>query len=900
MDWTPRVRRAFAQANREPDDDVIVELGQHASALYEQARADGHDPAAAEQIVAAQVVLWVREAPELTRRATHVPVVPAPPASASRFAGVLKDVRYAVRLLVRRPAPTLIAVFTMALGIGASALLFSIVSGVLLTPLPWPGSDRLVRVHETREGGAPRARRFLTNGTYLAWRQAGSTFDGLGAWSSDVVTMAGQGEPRRVRIASATASLFGVLRARPAQGTLFSEADEQASTSALISDGLWRDQFGRADDVIGRSLLLDGRSYTIVGVMARDFDFPDRETRVWIPLAVPPVTRPGSDGRTLSLFSAVARLRQVMSAQQASDEATAIARQAPDPGLVGVAVFGSAGAAIVTATPMLDAITADVRPALLVLMAAVALLLATATANVASVQLARATTRHREMAIRAAIGAGRGRIARQLLIESVLIGLAGGVAGLAATLLLHGVLPSLLPADFPRVDRIAVDGRVVAFAALASMVTGIAFGLLPAIQVRRLDVLSALKEEGTALAGSGSHAAARARMAIMIGQVAIATILLVGAALLVRSFDALMSADRGYDVQNVLSARIPMPDALYSGPRRAEIVRTVLERTRAYPGVTHAAMTSVLPLTPVDQMFGFQMPPDDAGGQPVQIHAALRTVSDDYFSAMGIRVSEGRGFTPADTADSRPVIVVNRTFARNYLRGGAVGRSLPVRLDENRVAWAVAGVVEDTRLRAVTEPAQPELYVCYSQLRQGLTSDPSIVVRTAGDPRALIATLRHVVRAEDPLLPLESVMTMDDRLRENLAKPRLYAVVLGGFAAFAVAIAAVGLFGVLSYSVAQRSREIGVRTALGARRPDIVRLVLGQGLWVAVPGVAVGLGASLILGRMLSSVLYGVQPWDPLTFIAVAVLVIAVALVACVVPARRAATIDPLQILRTA
>ena len=470
-----------------------------------------------------------------------------------------------------------------------------------------------------------------------------------------------------------------------------------------------------------------------------------------------------------------------------------------------MAVFGSNGPAQIAAVPMLDAVTADVRQGLLILLAAVGLLLATATANVASVQLARATTRQRELAIRAAIGAGGRRLAQQLLIENVIAGLLGGAAGVALALVFHAMLPSLLPADFPRAASVTLDFRIVSMALALSALTGIVFGLLPVWHVRGLRLASALTEDGQGSVGAGRTRTARARSVIMTAQVAIAVVLLVGASLLLRSFQALLNADRGYVVSNVLSARVPMPDQAYSGPRRAEVMRTVLDRLRAVPAVTHAAFTTVLPLTPLDQMLAFTMP-SGTGGQPVNVHASLRTASADYFAAMGIRLVEGRTFNEGDVTTSAPVVVVNRTFARSYLSDSAIGRRIPARLDEARDDWTIVGVVDDVLMRSATEPPQPEIYVCFTQLKRGLTSDPALVIRAGTPPAALVASVRTIIREQDPALALDSVMTMEDRLLGTLARPRLYAVVLGGFAFFAMVIAAVGLFGVLSYTVAQRSR----------------------------------------------------------------------------------------------
>jgi putative ABC transport system permease protein len=895
MDWNTHVRRAARDAGHDLDPDVVEELGQHADLLYAQLRADGSDAADAEARVQTHIARWVADGPRRRRGTRFTAAAAVPPAGINRVAGLAADLRYAVRVLRRRPATTALAALTIALGIGATTVLFTAVRGVLLKPLPWPDSDRLVLLSETHEGGAPLPRRFMTNGPYLAWRESHSMIEDLGAWASNVVTLTGAGEPRRVRIASATASLFAILRARPEAGVMFTEQDERDGSRAVLSHALARELFSGSDP-LGRAVTFDGISYTVIGVMPAGFEFLDPETVAWTPMRVAPVIRPDQpEQRFLSLFSAIARLRPGVSVSQATDEGTARARQAPDGGLTTVAVFGSRGPARLTAVPMLDAMTADVRPALYILLAAVGLLLLTATANVASVQLARATARYRELAVRAAIGAGTGRLAQQLVVENVMLAALGGALGLFIAWVLVRLAPQVLPTDFPRAGSIVLDRWVALFTCSAALLTGLVVGSLPALHIRRLPLVSALADDAASSASRRTRTA-RLRSAIMTGQVAVATVLLVVASLTARSFSALLSADRGYVPSNVLSARIPMPDAAYPGVRRAAFVTNVLSRVRGLPGVTAAGFTSVLPLGPADLMFAFTMP--DASGATISVHARLRTVSPGYLEAMGIRLVEGRPFAATDTPAATPAVVVNRSFANKIFPNGALGRSIPAALDGSRRDWVIVGIADDVHMRSIADPTQPEVYVSYTQLSGGITSDPSLVIRTAGDPAVLALDLRSIVRQEDPSLALESVMTMSDRLVQSLAKPRLYAVILGGFAVFAVLIAGVGLFGVLSYAVALRSREIGVRTALGAAPRDIISLVVRQSAVVTAAGVALGLGGAYLLAASMSTVLYGVRPADPPTFLAVPAVLGIVALAACVVPARRAAALDPLRVLK--
>jgi putative ABC transport system permease protein len=657
---------------------------------------------------------------------------------------------------------------------------------------------------------------------------------------------------------------------------------------------------------------LGGKPLTVIGVMPPHFMFPDRETRAWTPWAVPSVIG-DQDVRRVTIFSALARLRPGVTPAQAAAEATARARSAPDPGLAAVAMFGGNGPADIGVTPAVDMMTAEVRPALLVLLAAVTLLLVTATANVASLQLARATTRRREIAIRAAIGAGAVRLARQLVVESATIGLVGGVAGIELTAALHRALPSVLPADFPRIDDVTVDLRVMLFAIAVSIVASVACSLLPARHARRLNLVESLSDDGGApqkgsYPFSGPFIGKRgptffrggARTVIMAGQIAIACVLLIGASLLTRSFVALLHADRGYDPTNLLTARLPLPDG-FSMERRTALLDTLMVRLRAVPGVSAAAFANALPLLSSGGYRALKMRPPSDPSAEVEVNAMQRVVSPGYFAALGLRLFDGRTLVDGDTMTSLPVIVVNRSFAARYLGPRPVGAFVPNlgMCRGNNDRWEVVGVVDDMRQGSVFDAPQPELFMAYAQVGcAAAVRDPILVIRTADDPMPFAATLRYLIHEQAPALALDTVMTMDERVTTNLAKPRLYAIVLAGFGAFALAIAGVGVFGVLSYSVAQRSREIGVRTALGARPADIMALVLGQVAAIGACGLGLGLLIAFALSRSLTAVLYGVSPHDRVSFLVVPAILAVVTAVACIGPVRRAARIDPLQAMR--
>lgn len=897
--WKDRVRAAFLASARTPADDIVEELAQHARSTYEAARADGCTVEEAEARVTELLDRWQTDAGSLEHRSRRVDAVVPPAAVApSRFAGVAQDVRYAARLVRRQPRHAMITILTMAIGIGATTVLFSVTYGVLMRPLPWPHADRIVVLKETRGGIAPRFGAF-TNAAYLAWRPEAATIENLAAWSQRVVTITGTGDPERIRITDASASLFAALGARPLIGSLFEEKDE-TSPVIVLSETLWRQRFGGDPAVLGRLIQLDGEAYTAIGVLPDAQAYPDRQTRAIVPYAVRPTA-----GNFLAVFNAVAALRPGVTAAQAASEGTARGRSAADTGLTTMAIFGSNGPVGITAQPLREALTADVRQPLLVLLAAVGLLLATATANVASLQLARTTTRTREMAIRAALGAGGARVTRQLLVETLLLGLSGGGAGLLLTWILHRSLASLLPVDFPRVDDLGVDTMVVAFALSISVGTGILFGLLPALRARRLDIVEALAENGTAPVGAGARTrTARARLAIMTGQVAIACVLLVGASLLVRSFVALLNADRGYDTSGILSARLSMPASMYpSQERRLAILNRVLSRLGGVPGVTAVAFTSELPLTPGGSTSAFTFKSPMADGAAVRVQASPRIVSAHYFSVLGMRMIAGRSFSDADTETSERGVVVNQAFARRYLGDSPLGWKMPVAgygsRDGQQLEATVIGVVGDVRYVTAATTSLPEVYYSYRQMEGRLPVQTVTLLANASSAAAVdTAMLRSVVREADDRLVAEAVMPLEQRMLTTLARPRLYAVLLAGFAGFALVIAGVGLFGVLSYSVSQRSRELAIRAALGARRLDIFRLVLLQGLAVTLAGLAVGLGASTWLTRQLATQLYGVTPHDTLTFVLVPLVLLLASAVACVVPARRAARLDPLRVLR--
>jgi putative ABC transport system permease protein len=898
MDWKAQIRTALGSTI---DEDVLEELAQHAAATYASARAEGLDAAQAGQRVAQQIQAWAANPALLRRRPKRETAIEPPAKSASPVGAIAQDTRYAWRLMRRQPAYAALVIATMALGIAATTVIGSVAYGVLLKPLPWAGAPRLVRLYENRQGSTRRFRPLMTNAAFIEWRKAHDTLDDLGAWSIENGTVAGT--PERIRIAAITPGLLPILGASPALGRAFAPGEEEPGHAPviLLSHGLWQQRYGGRPDAIGQAIRFDGDGapHTIIGVMPPGFAFPDTTTRAWVPFHVRPVVTPGVEGFSISMFQAIGRLRDGVTPAQAAAEGTARGRNVPPHTPVAMAVFGSSGTIEVSAVPLLDALTGDVKPAILILLAAVTLLLVTATANVASLQLTRATARRRELAIRSALGAARGRLVRQTLVENLLLGLLGGLAGLALAALMHRALPALLPADFPRIHDLAFDARIQAFAIAISLAAGLGCGLLPAVAAAARDVVPALVEDSLGPVGGGLRSrTARVRAAIMAGQIGIACVLLVGALLLARSFVGLLNANVGYDAANVLTARIILPER-YTPERKQQIADEIVARLEAIPEVSRAAYSTVMPFAGGASLSSFPLRKRDGSTQTIQ--TGSRQVSAGYFAALGQKVLEGREFTTQDgTGDG--VAIVNREFSRRYLEGRAMGwtlpgnssRSVPGRPSADR---PIVAVVEDTARQSVTDTPEPEIYFP-AKLLPWRYDTISLVVRTTGDPRAAVPSLRAVVQTAAPDAPIESLMTMDDRVVATLSRPRLYAVLLGVFAAFALAIAGVGLFGVLSYSVALRAREIGVRAALGAQVADIVGLIARQSGAIAGAGIAAGLAASFWLTSALQKFLYGVTPHDAASFGAVAALLLVVSVLASIVPARRAARVDPVSVLR--
>ena len=807
----------------------------------------------------------------------------------------LQDIRHSLRVLIKSPGFTAVALATLTLGIGATTAVFGVVHATLLRPLPYPDADRLVRVQEERPMNRGREMpAFMTSGTLEAWRENPQTIDQIAGYSDRTFTYRDASEPVRVQGAAVSPALFPLLRATPLLGRVFTEDEDASATQPVVvlSYARWQARYDADPDILGHLITLDDVSYSVIGVMPEDFYFPDRETEIWIPLTLTmPQQRPGQ--RFIRAFSGLARLSDGVSLAQAEAEGqTILARAEPiAPGM---------GTPTLRLVGFHDEMVGEVRPALLALMAAVGFVLLIATANLANLLLARGAARQRELAVRAAIGAGRGRLIRQLVTESVALSVIGGGLGLGAAYAILGALPSFAPAGIPGLADAGIDATVLAFSLAASVGAGVLFGTVPALQASRFDLVRALNEGAPQMGGGFRFRRGnRTRSVLVVAEVALALMLLVGAGLLVRSFVTLSTVDPGFDPTNVLTAELNLSPAQYPDVTvSSALFDQLLERTAARPGVEAVGLVSSLPLTPGEMLIAFRIQGQAAPNSRDELTAARpQLVSPGYLDAIGLHLVAGRFITDQDTESSPRVFVVNEAFASAYFPGeDVVGRRLNLGRGE---PLEIVGVVGDVHHRGLDSRPQPELYFSYRQSLLG-QSPPrvSIVTRTTGDPLALVPFLRQDILDLNPNLPIDNVMTMGARLSSSVAQPRFYALVLGVFAASALALAMVGIYGILAYTVSRRSREIGLRMALGADGGRIRNLVVWQGARLVGVGVAFGLAGALVTTRALESLLFGVTTLDLPTLIAVPVLLVTVALVACYLPARRATRVDPMDALR--
>jgi predicted permease len=808
-----------------------------------------------------------------------------------------QDLRYGARMLAKSPGFTLVAVLTLALGIGANSAIFSVVHGVLLKPLPYPAPDRIVTVALTFP---LRNIELLRADDYLDWREQSQSFTRLAGYDIRDASLTGSGEAERLMLGRVSSDFFPLLGVKPLLGRDFRPEEDRpgGESVALLSQRLWQRRFGSDPNIIGKTLTLDGAGFLVVGVMESVIRFPgsggffemahQSDIDVWVPLALNVRV---DKRREFAPIGVIGRLKPDITLAQAQADMEAITRR------IRQAHPNEYEGAEVKVSRLSEQMVGKARSALLILSGAVAFVLLIACVNVANLLLVRAMARRRELAVRAALGAGRARLIRQLLTETAILSFLGGVIGLLLAWGSVRWLVALEPDWIPRVQELGINGTVLGFIFLISILTGVTAGLLPALLASQTDLNEALKE-GLGAKFFTRRGWWRASPTLVAAEIALSLVLLIGAGLMVKSFLRLLGVEKGFQPENVLTMKLRLSHSKYPSrsPQRLTYCRELLARLQALPGVQSAALTTWLPLTGLTGRGVLNVegrPQWERGKAPI---VEISTVSPDYFRTLRAQMRAGRAFNEDDRADAPPVVIINETLARRFFPGED---PLRWRLDsfDPKSPWAaIVGVVADVKHLGLDEEVRPEIYLPYSQ--KPVPIDPILVVRTTIEPDRLAAALRREITAGDPDQPVYEVMTMEQRLANSMALRRNGMLLFGVFAAVALIIAAIGIYGVISYSVGQRTREIGIRMALGAERRDVLKLVLKQGLKLISAGLTIGLIASLAVTRVMKNLLFEVSVTDPPTFVVIALILNIIALIACLVPARRATKVDPIVALR--
>jgi putative ABC transport system permease protein len=797
------------------------------------------------------------------------------------------DLKHALRLLVRQPGLTLVAVVTLALGIGANTAIFSAVDAVLLRPLPWPDPDRMVMVWEKRpqEGVMDNA---VSPADYLDWSRSATSFTAMSAYATVSADLTGRGTPERFVAGAVSASFFDVFGAKPIAGRVFTRDEEIVGRHRVVvlSYPLWTERFGSDRSVLGRKVVLNGIPHEVVGVVG-PFEFVDKEARLWTPLALEGGAEPPS--RAMHALDVYGRLKPAVSVERARAEMHAIgerlSREYPE-------TNRRHGSHVV---PLRGELVAPVRSGLLLLLAAVGFVLLIACVNVANLLLARAVSRRREIAVRAALGAGRARLALQGLTESLVLAFAGGLAGLLVARWSLDALPHLMPEAQTVVglDRLGIDARVIGFAALLTFATGVLFGLLPAWHLARQEVNQGLRDGGRSIAGGRRTL----RAGLVVTEVALASLLLVGAGLALRSFRTILAADPGMRSNGVMTALVTLPNARYPELERRVATFDAIEAClAAIPGVRSTGATSLLPMSGMNARRGIAIQGRDATNDaPTRAHP--RGVTPGYFQTLGIRIVRGRGFTPQDDNRAPLVAVINEEAARRFWPGASpIGAKL--RLNGEEEDWReIVGVVGDVRHWGLAGPVEPELYMPIRQ-RQYRWDGMVFIASASRDPESLAPDIRSAVRVVDPDLVVSRLRTMADVEAASVQPQRVTMLLLAAFGGTALLLAAAGIYGVMAHLVSLRTAEIGIRMTLGARPRDVLRQILGEAVAQAAAGLAIGLAGAIVLTRWFRAMLYEVSPTDPATLVGVALVLLASAILACYVPARRAMNVDPVSALR--
>jgi putative ABC transport system permease protein len=807
---------------------------------------------------------------------------------------LFQDIRYGLRGLWKSRAFTIIAALSLALGIGANTAIFSLIDAVLLKPLPFHEPDRLTMVWEDASyAGFPRNTPAPAN--YADWKNQNQVFEDMAAMAWTSFNLTGDGEPERLQAYQVTANFFQLLGIKPAVGRGFTpDEDKPDSKVTVLSYGLWQRRFGGDRGLVGKEILLNGEKYTVIGVTPAGFQFLEKYIALWTPIGFTPEEIANRGAHYLNV---VARMKPGVSLEQADADIKTIqqriARDHPNQA-------GRLGAYVM---PLRERLAGEVKRPLMVLLVAVGFVLLIACANVANLMLSRAASRRKEIAIRSALGANRLHIVRQLLTESLLLSLVSGLIGLLFAVWSFAFLRQMIPEEMALTTTLSIDWRVLVYALLASLATGIVFGLAPALQASRIDLNGALKQAaGRSVSGLGGN---KLRSGMVVVEVALALALLAGAGLLIRTFFKLLDQYSGLRPENVLTMRTQLPRGKYREPyQRAAFYNDVLDRVSALPGVISAGYTTSVPLEWKGGTSGFVIEgrsSEEMAAQGLSYDANHRQVSADYLKTMGIALKNGRYFSEADNAKSMPVVIVNQTMARQYWPNEeALGKRFKVGDPDSENPWmTVVGVVADVRQMGVDEPVKAEMYIPFSQIKTHVFFAPrDLVIRTSVEPMSLVAAVRREVNAVDAEQPISNIRTMDEILGEQTASRRLGMSLLTAFAALALFLALLGIYGVLSYLVAQQTAEIGVRMALGAQKRDIIGLVMKKGMVMTSLGVGIGLAVSFALMRLMTNLLFGVGAYDPATLGTITLLITATALLACYIPARKAAKVDPLVALR--
>ena len=798
---------------------------------------------------------------------------------------LLQDARYAVRMLVKSPGFSLVAILTLALGIGANTAIFSVVNALLLRPLPYPEPGRIVMLWQNLQARGGPAQEWATPGNFVDWRDSRTLFAKTAAVQGWVPTLTGIAEPEPLRGEQVTQEYFDVLGVRPALGRIF-RADEDVPNAprvVVLGHGLWTRRFGGDRGIIGRSITLGGEPHEVIGVMPESFrPAVLTQAELWRPRRL----NTANPSRGAVVLRVVARLADGQTLEQSRNSAEVLSQR------LELANPDTDAGARLNIVPLHEQVVGDVRQGLLVLLGAVGFVLLIACVNIANLLLARASGRGREIAVRMALGAMRGRVVRQLLTESILLASLGGALGVMLGVWGVTALIALAPDGAPRLNEVGLDGTVLAFAAGLTLVTGVIFGLVPALQVSRPELTPALREGGR---GSAGPAGQRARRSLIVAEVALALVLLVGSGLFLRTFLRLQSVDLGFNPENVLAGAIVPPQVKYSSAAgRLALYDRLLERAAAIPGLKSAALASVLPLGGDSDMTIFiegQPPPRSSSESPAIWY---RLVSAGYLQTMEISVLAGRMFTQGEKA---PVLVMNESAAKRFWPGqSAIGKRVRFDMDDKAPWFTVIGVAEDVKMRGARGEPRSEAYIPYWQLPE---PGMNVVLKSIGDPNALAGSLRQAVRDVDPDMPVSTLMSMSQVVSDSIDEPRFLAFLVSVFAALALMLSAIGIYGVMAYAVSQRTSEIGVRMALGAGRSEVFGLIVREGLKLTGLGIALGLVASYALARSISSLLFGVAASDPMTFVVTTSILLAVATLASIVPAHRATRVDPIVALRS-